>query len=176
MHDLLLAHLPRLRLYARSLTRSAVDAEDLAQTAVLKILKFESRYEHGTNFAAWSRAIMRNTLISEYRKVRYGRTLSLEAVVDSATLPLSLVTAPEQEDQVLRREVRCATASLHPRLLQTLTLVGDDELSYEQAAIVMSCSVGTVKSRLWRARTRMKALLEAPARTLYGRDALAMSA
>jgi RNA polymerase sigma-70 factor, ECF subfamily len=174
-HGLLLTHLPRLHRYARSLTRSAVDAEDLTQTAVLKILKFESRYEQGTNFAAWSRAIMRNSLISEYRKARYRRAVSLDAMLDSAIFSSSLVTPADQEEQVLRREVRCATSSLQPRLLQTLMLVGENELSYEQVAIVMSCSVGTVKSRLWRARARMKALLETPARTLQS-DALLMSA
>jgi RNA polymerase sigma-70 factor (ECF subfamily) len=165
VHDLLLDHLPRLRAYARTLTRSTADADDLTQTAALKILRFESRYERDTNFAAWSRAILRNSMISDCRKPSYRRTDSLDAMTDASTLHLSLVTPARQEEHVLEAEILRATASLQPRLRQALMLVGEDDLSYEQVATVMSCSVGTVKSRLWRARARMKTLLESPART-----------
>lgn len=176
VHALLLEHLPRLRAYAGTLTRSASEADDLTQTAALKILKFESRYEAGTNFAAWSHVILRNSLISDRRKPNYRRTDSLDSMAGTSSSHLALVTPARQEEYVLRGEITRATASLQPSLRDALALVGDDALSYQEAAAVMSCSVGTVKSRLWRARARMKALLEGPASAQESRGGPARAA
>lgn len=159
IHELLLEHLPRLHAYARRLTNTPADAEDLTQTAALKILACESQFQHGTNFAAWSRAILRNTRASDGRTIRLRPTVSIDGLSADVPVHMSLVTQACQEERVLEGEILRATKTMRPRLRQTLLLVGEHALTLDQAAVVMSCSPGTVKSRLWRARAQMKALL-----------------
>jgi RNA polymerase sigma-70 factor, ECF subfamily len=159
IHELLLENLPRLHAYARRLTNTAVDAEDLVQTAAVKILNSESQFDGGTNFGAWSRTILRNSCFSDGRKARIRPMVSIEGMRTDVPLHMSLVTQASQEEHVLGREIVRATRTLRPRLRQTLMLMGEHALTCDQAAVVMSCSPGTVKSRLWRARAQMKALL-----------------
>lgn len=159
IHELLLENLPRLHAYARRLTNSPADAEDLVQAAAVKILNCESQFQGGSNFGAWSRTILRNSCFSEGRKSRLRPTVSIDGMQTDAPLHMSLVTQASQEEHVLGREIVRAARTLRPRLRQTLMLMGEHALTCDQAAAVMSCSPGTVKSRLWRARAEMKALL-----------------
>jgi RNA polymerase sigma-70 factor (ECF subfamily) len=160
IHELLVEHLPRLEAYARRLTRSPADAEDLVQTAALKILDCAAQFQGGTNFAAWSGTILRNSCFSDGRKTCRRPTISIDRMASDAPVHMSLVTPASQEGHVLGREIERAAETLSPHLRQTLMLMGEEALTCDQAAVVMSCSPGTVKSRLWRARAKMKTLLE----------------
>jgi RNA polymerase sigma-70 factor (ECF subfamily) len=156
--ELLLKQLPRLRGYAMTLTRNASDANDLVQSAAERILKYEAHFEVGTNFAAWSFKILKNNYISNCRSNK-RRLVSLDHVSGDELQPVALVRAARQEEQVLTQEVVRALDKLPPNLREIITLVCGAQLSYEEVAVVLSCSVGTVKSRMWRARDQMKALL-----------------
>lgn len=159
IHALLQNYLPRLRVYARHLTRNAADADDLAQTAALKILTSSSHFQQGTDFGAWARTILRNSHFSDCRKARIRPTTSIDALQTYAPAHLSLVSPATQEEHVIALEIRRAAKGLNPHLRLTLMLMGENALSCQEAARVMACSVGTVKSRLWRARAQMKAML-----------------
>lgn len=155
---MLIDHLPRLRAYAMSLTRHAADADDLIQAAAERMLKFESHFEVGTNFSAWSYRVLKNSHITNCRKNKH-RPISLSPFIDDAAPDAALVSRASQEDQIFVQEVLGGLDKLSPALREILTLVCGAQLSYEEVAVVLSCSVGTVKSRLWRARAQMKGLL-----------------
>jgi len=159
IHALLQNYLPRLQMYARHLTRNAADADDLAQTAALKILAASSHFEQGTDFGAWARTIMRHSHFSDCRKARIRPTTSIDTLPTYAPVHLSLVSRATQEDDVMASEIRRAAKGLNPHLRLTLMLMGENAFSCQEAARAMACSVGTVKSRLWRARMQMKAML-----------------
>ena len=155
---LLLERLPRLRAFAMLLTRHAADADDLVQTAAERILKYESHFEAGTNFSAWSYRILRNCHISNFRKDK-RRPVSLTEYFDAAVPPASLMSAARQENHIFTREVVEALDKLCPEQREVMTLVCAADLSYIEVGAILGCSIGTVKSRLWRARKHMKALL-----------------
>lgn len=156
--ELLLEQLPRLRGYAMTLTRNTSDANDLVQSAAERILKYESHFEAGTNFSAWSFRILKNHHISNCRANK-RKLVSLDQVVGDAIQPVALVRPARQEEQILTQEVIRALDKLTPNLREIITLVCGAQLSYEEVAVVLACSVGTVKSRMWRARDQMKTLL-----------------
>jgi len=160
IHNDLLTLLPRLRGYALSLTRNVTDADDLTQAAALKILRSVAQFQSGTNFSAWAHTIVKNTHLSDCRRSERRYTDSLDAMVESATVNIALVSSPPQEAGVLRGQILRAHAKLPPHLRETLMLVGTGDLSHQEVAALTSCTVGTVKSRLWRARAHMKMLLE----------------
>jgi len=151
--QLLLAQMPRLRAYAMTLTRNRPDADDLIQTTAVLALRSESLFMVGSNFSAWAYRIMRNSFLSNCRKNK-RRPTSIDDVPET-----SLASPETLHEHVLSREVVRAMDKLSPNLREILTLICGAELSYEEAASVLSCSVGTVKSRLWRARDRMKDIL-----------------
>lgn len=150
--------LPRLRAFAMLLTRHAADAEDLVQTAAERMLKYESYFEVGTNFSAWSYRILRNCHISVCRKNK-RRPVSLNEYTDAAVPPSSLLLSGNQENLVFTREVLDALNTLSSEQREVMTLICAAELSYIEVAGLLECSVGTVKSRLWRARAQMRTLL-----------------
>ncbi len=153
-HQMLLAHLPKLRAYALMLTRNRPDADDLVQTATVLVLRAESQFIPGTNFSAWSYRILKNSYISTCRGHK-RRPSSIDDVPEA-----SLAYPARQYEQVLASEVVTAMGKLSVNLREVLTLICGGDMSYEDAAVAMSCSVGTVKSRLWRARDQMKIMLE----------------
>ena len=156
--ELLLTQLPRLRAYAMTLTRNPSDANDLMQSAAERMLKYESHFEIGSNFSAWSYRILKNNHISNCRRNK-ARHVSLDQLAESPVPPAALVRPARQEDLVFTQEVLEALAKLTPNLREIITLICGAQLSYEEVAEVLSCSLGTVKSRLWRAREQMKTLL-----------------
>jgi RNA polymerase sigma-70 factor (ECF subfamily) len=152
-HSLLLTQLPRLRAYAFTLTRNRADADDLLQSTAVLVLRSEAMFIAGSNFPAWTYRIMRNSFLSGCRKNK-RRPVSIDTVPEAAlALPETL------HDHILSREVVRAMTRLSPVLREVLALICGAELSYEEAAVVLGCSTGTVKSRLWRARDRLKNLL-----------------
>jgi RNA polymerase sigma factor (sigma-70 family) len=112
--------------------------------------------------------VLKNSHISNCRTHK-RRPVSLTQYTDAAVPQTSLISQARQEDHVFAREVIRALDKLSPNLREILTLICGAQLSYEEVAETLSCSVGTVKSRLWRARDQMKVVLVG----MYEADALA---
>lgn len=150
----LLACLPDLRAYARSLTRNRHDADDLVQDAVVRMLNSADRYQPGTNFKAWAFTILRNRFLNEFvAKRRLTREL------DEGELERVTVSARQEEGLELS-DFQRIFHRLPEDHRSILTLVAGSGLPYEDVARVLNCAVGTVKSRVHRARTALFALLE----------------
>ena len=150
---LLMDQMPRLQSYAMSLTRNRPDAEDLVQTTALLALRAESQFIAGTNFSAWTYRILKNSFLSKCR----GNKRTPVSIDD---VPEQALACPDSvHDHVLTREVIRAMDKLNPALREVLTMICGSEMTYEEAATALACSVGTVKSRMWRARAQMKKLL-----------------
>lgn len=151
--------LPRLRAYAQVLTKNSHDADDLVQTAVERALSRIELFEPGTNFKAWMFTILRNCYFTEMRK-RSRRPES----VDPADHEGAMSVRAEQQTGLEVRDFSRAFAQLSEMDRTVLVLVGAEGMSYQEAADVLGTPIGTVRSRLSRARTRLRDLLEgAPA-------------
>ena len=160
-NKMLVSALPRLRAYAMILTRSRAAADDLLQQTAYRALRAETQFTMGTNFVGWMYRILRNEYISSLRRNK-RTTSSIDDLPEQM-----LATRGEQEDKRLTREVIGAMDKLPASQREVLVLVCAGGLSYDEAAASIGCSVGTVKSRLWRARQHMQELVmgdEAPDR------------
>jgi RNA polymerase sigma-70 factor (ECF subfamily) len=152
-HTMLVEILPRLRAYAIWLTRNRAAADDLLQETACRALRAQDQFEMGTNFTAWMFRILQNEFISSTRRAK--RTpVPIDDLSESF-----LLQQPEQEKVIFSRQVIKALDQLRPAQRQTLELICAAGLSYEEAAAAINCSIGTVKSRLWRARRHMEELL-----------------
>ncbi len=152
-HDMLLQHLPRLQAYAIMLTRDRALAEDLLQETSLRALRAQNQFTMGTNFTAWIYKILRNEYISSLRRKK-------RQPVPIEDMPAEFLSRKgEQENDVLSREIIQAMDKLQHGQREVLILICASGLSYEEAAEALGCSVGTIKSRLWRARARMASLI-----------------
>ncbi|WP_083747880.1 sigma-70 family RNA polymerase sigma factor [Teichococcus deserti] len=151
-HDQLVALLPRLRVQAVSMTRNRADADDLVQAAVSNALAAQHSFTPGTNFGAWMFRILRNRFLSDIRRKRDT------CEMDSA--PAEALARPAaQEDSLALRELRRRLADLPEDHRTALLLVTVQGMSYEEAAGVMKCAVGTAKCRVFRARRQLEAWL-----------------
>jgi RNA polymerase sigma-70 factor (ECF subfamily) len=161
--QLLLEHLPRLRAYAIMLTRDRSQAEDLLQETALRALRAQDQFLMGTNFTAWIYKILRNEYISSLRRKKHQP-------VPIEDMPAEFLSRKgEQENDVLSREIIQAMNKLQHGQREVLILICASGLSYEEAAEALGCSVGTIKSRLWRARARMAALIMGADETQAGK-------
>jgi RNA polymerase sigma-70 factor (ECF subfamily) len=147
-------HLPHLRAFARSLSSSKDQADDLVGEAVARALASAHQFRPGTNFKAWIFTILRNAFYTEGRK-RWNRVVTLD---DNIYHQPSV--GPTQEDSLEFCDFHRAFIQLSPRQREVLMLVGNSDLSYEEVAAQCHCPVGTVKSRVSRARLDLKRLLE----------------
>ena len=147
----LLALLPHLRAFARGLTRNYDSAEDLVQDTVVRALTAAHRFEPGTNLKAWTFTILRNIRINSYRKRRFEE-------LDEATMATMSAHA-NQEDSIELKEVLKALETLPAAQREVITLVRAGGLSYEEAAEIMGCKLGTIKSRVNRADAALRAAL-----------------
>lgn len=147
-HDQTVAILPELRLQALALTRNRAAAEDLIQDAVCSALAAYESFTPGTNFAGWMHRIVRNSFISDVRK----RHPVIE--LDGASV-LSAVNA-SQEDRTTLRELRKAIHRLPADNRVALIMVVVHGMTYEALAEATGCAVGTAKSRVFRARKRLR--------------------
>ena len=159
----LVALVPHLRAFARTLCGDAAAADDLAQDAVLKAWDARSSYQMGTNMKAWTFMILRNQFYSEKR--RSWRQTQL----DQDAAERTLVAADDPEAPVALDEMRLAMGMLPSEQREALILVGAGGFAYEEAADICGCAVGTVKSRVSRARRALHGILEQGA---YSRDGL----
>jgi len=151
-HDQLKAILPRLRIYALSLTRDRDAADDLVHDTVIKALTGRHSFQPGTNLAAWLFRIQRNEFISGLRRQRPS------VPVDTA-IAESLSHPAHQDSGLIMREFVTAFSKLVPTQREALLLAVLEGLPYEVIAAHTGVSVGTVKSRISRARDTLERLL-----------------
>ncbi len=153
MDDALLAAVPSLRAFAISLSGNVDRADDLVQDTLLRALSHIDSFQPGTNLHAWLFTILRNLFHSEYRKMR-------REVPDVDGIHASrLASQPEQSDRLFLEDFKLALQRLPPDQREALLLVGASGFSYEEAAGICNCAVGTIKSRVNRARTRLAQML-----------------
>lgn len=149
----LMKALPSLRAFAISLSGRAERADDLVQDTLMRAWAHADSFQPGTNLNAWLFTILRNLFHSEYRKRR--REVQDEDGVHSARLSVKAA----QEAHLEMQDFRLALDSLPPDQREALLLVGASGFSYEEAAEICQCAVGTIKSRVNRARTKLAELL-----------------
>ena len=146
--------IPHLRAFARTLCGDPTAADDLAQDAMMKAWDARRSYQMGTNMKAWTFMILRNQFYSEKR--RSWRQTQLDQ--DAAERTLMAVDDPSA--RVALDELRLGLGMLPPEQREALILVGAGGFAYEEAAEICGCAVGTVKSRVSRARRALHAILE----------------
>ncbi len=147
--------LPRLRAYAQVLTKNSHDADDLVQTAVERALSRLHLFEEGTNFKAWMFTILRNCYFTEMRK-RSRRPETVDAEDHQGALSIRA----EQQTGLEVRDFSRAFSQLSEMDRTVLILIGAEGMSYQEAADVLGTPIGTVRSRLSRARVRLKEFIE----------------
>ena len=155
LRDALVATIPNLRAFAISLTGDHHRANDLVQDTLLKAWANRDKFEVGTNLKAWLFTILRNTYFSDIRKRRR------ESQDVDGQAAAQLVSLPEQNGHVDLSDFRKALTFLSPDQREALLLVGAEGYSYEEAATISGCAVGTVKSRVNRARAHLAELMAA---------------
>jgi RNA polymerase sigma-70 factor (ECF subfamily) len=136
--DEIVEHLPSLRAFAMSLSRNSATADDMVQDTVVKAWTNIDKFQPGTNMRAWLFTILRNTYYSLHRK--RGREIA--------------------DGRLAMSDFRDAFAKLPDEQREALVLVGASGFSYEEAAEMCGCAVGTIKSRANRGRKRLAELLE----------------
>lgn len=147
--------IPHLRAFARTLTGDATQADDLAQDAMIKAWDARRSFQLGTNMKAWTFMILRNQFYSDKRRSWRQTQLDQEAA------ERTLVAVDDPEAPVALDELRLAMAMLPHEQREALILVGAGGFAYEEAADICGCAVGTVKSRVSRARKALQGILEA---------------
>ena len=145
--------LPSLRAFARSLAHNPAQADDLVQDTLVKALSNVDRFEPGTNLRAWLFTILRNHYYSQLRKAKR------EVEDTEGRLAARLAVRPEQDGSVDLEDFKVAFQQLQPDHREVLTLVGASGCSYEEAAEICGCAVGTIKSRVNRARRKLTEIL-----------------
>jgi RNA polymerase sigma-70 factor (ECF subfamily) len=156
---LLEAQIPRLRRYARALTRDVTRADDLVQSCLVRAIAKQHLWERGTNLRAWLFTILHNQHVNDVRhSVREGNTVELD---EAPQLTVQSNAIPSLELRDLER----AIGKLAPEQRQVILLVGLEGMAYEEVAAVLQVPVGTVRSRLSRGRDQLRRLMgveEAP--------------
>ena len=145
---------PHLRAFARGLCGRADFADDLVQETLLKAWAAQSRFEPGTSMRAWTFVILRNVYLSELRRNRF------RGEYDETQAERILTAPPGQEGPLHLGDLHRALLTLPPERREALLLVGAGGFSYEEAADICGCAVGTIKSRVGRARAALAAMIE----------------
>lgn len=153
MKDDIVALLPDLRAFARFMCREREAADDLVQNTVLMALDKQAQFAPGTNLKGWLFTIMRNRFYSDLR-VQRRRPAPLDS---PETPPIPAVDNPEATLEL--KELSSALWRLSPQSREALILIGAGGFSYEEAAALCACSVGTLKARVSRARKQLATLL-----------------
>jgi RNA polymerase sigma-70 factor, ECF subfamily len=150
---LLEEQIPRLRRYARALTRDVTRADDLVQSCLVRAVAKQHLWEPGTDLRAWLFTILHNQHVNDVRRsVREGTTVELEEA-PQLTVPSNVIPALEL------RDLETAIGKLPPEQRQAILLVGLEGMAYEEAAAVLQVPVGTVRSRLSRGRDQLRRLM-----------------
>ncbi|MDO9429228.1 MAG: sigma-70 family RNA polymerase sigma factor [Methylobacterium sp.] len=151
--DELIALVPRLRRFARLRTGSEAEADDMVQATLMRAWEHRSQFRDGTNLVAWLFTILRNTHLNQCKRLRR----EVEDVDGAIAGRLS--SAPDQEHRIALTELQAALDALPDEQRETLLLVTVDGLRHEDAAAILGCRVGTVRSRVNRARERLATAL-----------------
>jgi RNA polymerase sigma-70 factor (ECF subfamily) len=149
--------LPQWRAYARSLTRNRAAADDLVQDTIVRVLTSIEHFD-GSNFASWSNAILRNRFIDDCRRARFQNGSVDNLPVAATAQPATQAFAVELE------ETMRALHKLPPKHRKILVLIAVNELSYVRAARRLKIPLGTVRSRLARARATLLAAVDGNSR------------
>jgi RNA polymerase sigma-70 factor (ECF subfamily) len=166
--DLAIPLLPRLYNFARWLSGDAQDAEDLVQETLLKALRAFASFEMGTNFKAWIFRILRNTWLTSRTGLAALRTRALEDELtehqDAGRYPEAIINRETPELNLLRladrAAIEAAMRKLPPPLLEIILLCDVEELKYKEIAVALEVPLGTVMSRISRARIFLRKELE----------------
>ncbi|MDP2640191.1 MAG: sigma-70 family RNA polymerase sigma factor [Betaproteobacteria bacterium] len=150
----IVAHIPRLRRYARALAGDSQRADDLVQDTLERALGKFHLWRRGSDMRAWMFAIMHNVFINQ---LKARRELALDEAVEDG-----LQSAP-QSDPLELRDLDAALRRLPAEQREVLLLVGLEQLSYAEASQALNVPVGTVMSRLSRGRERLRALMSGAA-------------
>jgi RNA polymerase sigma-70 factor, ECF subfamily len=160
----LLSVIPNLRAFAVSLCGNLDRADDLVQETLVKAWSNIGTFVEGTNLRAWLFTILRNIYYSEYRKRRR------EVADPDGTFAAKLATAPAQSGHMDLLDFRAALQQLPSDQREALILIGASGLSYEEAAGICGCAIGTMKSRVNRARSRLAEMLSITSGMEFGHD------
>ncbi len=145
---------PHLRAFARGLCGRPDMADDLVQETMLKAWAAQDRFEPGTSMRAWTFVILRNAYLTDMRRNRFRGEYD-EGVAER------ILTAPAgQEEPIHLSDMHRALLTLPPERREALLLVGAGGFSYEEAAEICGCAVGTIKSRVGRARSALAGMLQ----------------
>jgi RNA polymerase sigma-70 factor (ECF subfamily) len=162
----LLAEVAQLRFFALSFTGLPDRADDLVQETLIKAWAAADRFEPNSSIRAWLFTIMRNIFYSDYRKLR-------REVQDTDGFQASrLVSHPEQEGHLDLEDLKVALKSLTDDQREALLLVAASGVSYDEAATICGCAVGTIKSRVNRARQKLMELMGIESADEIGSDYL----
>jgi RNA polymerase sigma-70 factor, ECF subfamily len=156
-HNLIEREIPRLRRYARALTRSVDRADDLVQETLLRAVAKAHLWQAGTDIRAWLFTIMHNQYVNMVR-----RASREQATVDIEHMSSSLVATTDPTASRQLRELERALGCLPGEQREVLLLVGLEGMSYETAAQILSVPVGTIRSRLSRGRDALRRLMDLP--------------
>jgi RNA polymerase sigma-70 factor (ECF subfamily) len=146
--------IPHLRAFARGLCGRADMADDLVQETLLKAWAARERFEPGTSMRAWTFVILRNAYLTDMRRARF------RGDYDETVAERILVAPADQEEPVHLADLHRALLTLPDERREALLLVGAGGFSYEEAAQICGCAVGTIKSRVGRARAALTAMIE----------------
>jgi RNA polymerase sigma-70 factor (ECF subfamily) len=150
----MVALVPQLHTFARSLCRDGVRADDLVQEALMRALHNIQRFKPGTNLKAWLFTIVRNEHYSQLRRGKFeAHGMDIELLPEPSV-------PPDHDGKLELRDLNRALASLSPGQRTALILVSVSGFSYEEAAEICGCAVGTIKSRVARARETLLEMLE----------------
>jgi len=158
----LLAAIPSLRAFAMSLSGNIDRADDLVQETLVKAWSNLGSFTEGTNMSAWLFTILRNLFYSEYRKRRR------EVADPEGQFAAKLASSPTQNAHMDFMDFNAALQELSADQREALILVGASGMSYEEAAEICGCAVGTMKSRVNRARNRLAVLLAVGSDSEFG--------
>jgi RNA polymerase sigma-70 factor (ECF subfamily) len=148
------AVIPQLRAFGRSLSGSTDRADDLVQEAVLRAWAARDRFQEGTSFKAWTFTILRNLFLSQMRRTRFT------AEWDDLAAERVLAAPADQDRHLHVADVQRALNKLPEAQREALVLVGAGGVTYEEAAEICDCPIGTIKSRVARGRTALIAMIE----------------
>ena len=172
----LMPHADAVYNFAYHLTGNEEDANDLFQEAMMKAWRFIDRYEEGTNAKAWLFTIAKNAFINEYRKrVKTPNKVELQDYIthqdrEDTRLTGSLDMRQELFDYLMGDEVTLAINSLPVDFRTVILLCDIEDFTYEEIAKILDIPIGTVRSRLFRARNELKKKLKQYAESLGFED------
>ncbi|RGP36573.1 sigma-70 family RNA polymerase sigma factor [Pseudotabrizicola alkalilacus] len=155
--DEIVSYIPALRIYARSLTRNVVDADDLVQETLVRGLANIQSYQLGTNMRAWLFTIMRNRFYTNSSKSAREPTGDADCVSSTPSVVNEI-----QFWHLRQREMERALLDLPIHYREAILLVGVLGENYKDAASILECDIGTIKSRVSRARTILSQVINAP--------------